>query len=150
MKRLGENLKELRVTAGLTQQALADILGVTRGAVAQWEAGTVCPETHRITSLTSILRCSPDDIFEGVEGANSNRDEPEVFAKFWMVYGDGKGAPTYRHSSQLAAKEEAKRIAHSNPGVAFFVLEAVSAFLADLPKATEHEVKHFPDAEIPF
>lgn len=36
---LGERMKELRLRAGLTQQRLADLCGVTKSAVSQWEAG---------------------------------------------------------------------------------------------------------------
>ena len=37
--RLGENIRTLRKAAGLTQEALAEALGVTTGAVYKWESG---------------------------------------------------------------------------------------------------------------
>jgi hypothetical protein len=48
-------------------------------------------------------------------------------AQFWMVYGVGCGRPTYQHTSRDSAETEAKRLARSNPGTTFCVLEAVTA-----------------------
>jgi len=47
-------------------------------------------------------------------------------ATFWMVYGDGQGAPTAKHASRGIAETEAKRLARRNPGIEFFVLETIS------------------------
>lgn len=45
--------------------------------------------------------------------------------QFWMVHGDG---PTnYRHATRAEAVTEAERLARSNPGRIFVVLEAVEA-----------------------
>lgn len=44
---------------------------------------------------------------------------------YWMVHG---GGPTnYRHDTRASAVEEAERLARSNPGRVFVVLEAVEA-----------------------
>ena len=37
--RLGEQIRDLRKKAGLTQEQLAETLGVTAGAVYKWESG---------------------------------------------------------------------------------------------------------------
>jgi len=44
--------------------------------------------------------------------------------KFWMITGDGN-SPKVRHTNRQAAAREAERLAKSNPGTEFFVLEAV-------------------------
>lgn len=54
-------------------------------------------------------------------------------SRFWMVYGMNQGAPTFPHSSKTAAAAEAKRLAQRNPGIEFFVLEAVDGFRASQP-----------------
>lgn len=64
---------------------------------------------------------------------------------FWMVHGDG---PTsYRHDSRASAEAEAHRLARTNPGTAFFVMEAVAAY-------RKVDVERFSlrpdDEEIPF
>ena len=45
--------------------------------------------------------------------------------RFWMVYGETQGPPTVMHASRHLAKTEAARLARQNPGIAFYVLEAV-------------------------
>ncbi|MCX5495787.1 hypothetical protein OSH11_13820 [Kaistia dalseonensis] len=55
----------------------------------------------------------------------------KTLKQFWMVMGDGP--PTYRHDNQISAAMEAKRLARTNPGVEFVVLEAVAtAFKNDV------------------
>jgi hypothetical protein len=44
--------------------------------------------------------------------------------KFWMITGDGN-SPKVRHPNRQDAVREAERLAKSNPGIEFFVLESV-------------------------
>ncbi len=48
---------------------------------------------------------------------------------FWMVYGVGTERPTVQHKTRTSAEDEAKRLAKLHPGVAFVVLESVSAVI---------------------
>ena len=54
--------------------------------------------------------------------------------KFWMIYGMGRGAPTYRHETREAAEQEAQRLAQVSPGTRFVVLAAVASFETDRPE----------------
>lgn len=47
--------------------------------------------------------------------------------KFWMITGDGN-QPRVRHTNKKLATDEAERLARDNPGVKFYVLEAVEVF----------------------
>ncbi|WP_298967708.1 DUF2188 domain-containing protein [uncultured Methylobacterium sp.] len=70
---------------------------------------------------------------------------------FWMVYGENKGAPTFRHATKVEAIREATRLARSNPGTAYFVLEPTT--IIDLPVVRIREfngVKFVEDDGIPF
>jgi hypothetical protein len=53
--------------------------------------------------------------------------------RFWMVYGEGQGAPTYKHDSKQSAEEEAQRLALCHPGIAFYALKATSIAFAASP-----------------
>ncbi len=44
--------------------------------------------------------------------------------KFWMITGD-RNSPKVRHTDRQSAVCEAERLAKSNPGIEFFVLESV-------------------------
>src|SRR5438045_7621010 len=44
----------LRINIGLTQAALGDLLGVSRRAVAEWEAGLSYPKAERLKQLITL------------------------------------------------------------------------------------------------
>lgn len=52
------NIKKARKKAGLTQQELADKLGVGQSAVAMWESQKALPRTDKLPVLAKILKCS--------------------------------------------------------------------------------------------
>jgi repressor LexA len=60
----GEKLKELRKKRRLTQEELAERIGVTRVAVAKWEAGERTPKGEYLVRLASELGVSPSYFFE--------------------------------------------------------------------------------------
>src|SRR6266478_2888189 len=47
----GEMMQMLRTSIGLTQAGLADLLGISRRAVAQWEAGSTYPKAEHLKQL---------------------------------------------------------------------------------------------------
>ena len=57
-----ENLKRIRLEKGLTQQYLADALGVTRSAVAAYESGRIEPSIEKLLILSSSLGVSLDEL----------------------------------------------------------------------------------------
>lgn len=52
---LGERIRAARVKKGLTQEKLADALGVSKAAVSQWESNATCPRKEYISALAEIL-----------------------------------------------------------------------------------------------
>ncbi len=55
-----EKLLTLRKNAGMSQDALAEKLGVTRQAVSKWDLGTAMPETENIVKLSKIFDVTAD------------------------------------------------------------------------------------------
>lgn len=51
----GQVIQEMRIRAGLTQQALADALHVTDKAISKWERGICLPDTMLLPKLALIL-----------------------------------------------------------------------------------------------
>ena len=58
--KLHENIKRLRKEKNLTQEKLAEILGVTVGAVSKWENGNNTPDIVMLTMLASFFDVSID------------------------------------------------------------------------------------------
>ena len=56
------NLKPLRKAQHLTQQQLAEMLGVGRTTVTMWESGEIAPPTKYLLDLARILDCSVEDL----------------------------------------------------------------------------------------
>lgn len=66
-----EKLAALRRREGLTQEQLADWLGVTRQSVSKWEGGTAMPELSKLISLSEIFGVSMDVLVkEGLDMAD--------------------------------------------------------------------------------
>ena len=66
-----ERLFELRRQAGLSQEELAGLLGVTRQAVQKWEAGTSRPDMDNLTALADYFHVSLDYLVTGREASGS-------------------------------------------------------------------------------
>lgn len=67
---LGEVLKEHRVRCKMTQEFVAESLGVSRQAVSKWETGTADPSTSNLLALSKIFgirrrSCAGDRVKEG-------------------------------------------------------------------------------------
>lgn len=55
-------VRDLRRRMGWTQKELAERLGVSAGAVANWEVGTRTPSLHTAKQLAALFGVSVDDI----------------------------------------------------------------------------------------
>jgi len=64
--RPGNELRRLRLEAGITQAELAQHLGVPAYLVSQWEIGVRRPDRREREALARVLRVSPQDIRRAV------------------------------------------------------------------------------------
>lgn len=72
--KIAENIKIFRKESGLTQEQLAEALGVTVGAVYKWEAGLSIPEVRMIMEIADLFEVSVD-VLLGYEQQRGNVDE---------------------------------------------------------------------------
>ncbi|WP_080799948.1 helix-turn-helix domain-containing protein [Arabiibacter massiliensis] len=71
-----DNLVYLRQHYGVTQEGLAEQLGVSRQTVSKWEAGTNYPEMDKLLQLCDLFHANLDDLMRGsVHVANTNDTE---------------------------------------------------------------------------
>ena len=59
---LGNNIRKMRKERGLTQESLADTLGVTNGAVYKWESNQSVPELEMIVKLADLFDLDRHDV----------------------------------------------------------------------------------------
>lgn len=64
-QRIGQFIKDLRKEKELTQQDLADMLGVTNRAVSKWENGLSLPDYSILNDLCEILDISINELLSG-------------------------------------------------------------------------------------
>lgn len=64
-KKIGEFIKKLREENGLSQNALASKLFVTRQAISRWESGANLPDVENLKMLSDIFGVSHDELFRG-------------------------------------------------------------------------------------
>ena len=62
---VGEKLRERRNTLHMTQDEVAEALGVTRQAISNWENGRSYPDIERIIRLSDIYQLSLDELLKG-------------------------------------------------------------------------------------
>lgn len=62
---LAENLRYLRKRDQITQEELADRLGVSRQSVSKWETGEAYPETDKLIALCDLFEVTLDRIVRG-------------------------------------------------------------------------------------
>ena len=70
-----ENLKMLRKQAGMSQEQLAEKLGVSRQAVTKWETGAGIPDIENIMAISALFDISIDDLL------SNERDSKKVVEK---------------------------------------------------------------------
>ena len=63
---LGEVLREERTRCKMTQEFVADALGVSRQAVSKWETGAVDPSTSNLLALAKLYGMSAEELLKSV------------------------------------------------------------------------------------
>ena len=71
---IGSNIKKLRREREMTQEQLAECLGITANAVSQWECDRTAPDISQLPILARVLQVSTDRLL----GIDFSRDEQEI------------------------------------------------------------------------
>ena len=66
-KSLGEILKMHRANCNMTQEFVAESLGVSRQAVSKWENGTSDPSTSNLLALAKLYGVSAEEILNSIK-----------------------------------------------------------------------------------
>ena len=61
-KTLGEKLRDKRIERGMTQELVAELLGVSRQAVSKWESGKTDPSTANLLALAELYEVPVGDL----------------------------------------------------------------------------------------
>jgi transcriptional regulator with XRE-family HTH domain len=64
---LGERIQTLRKEKGISQEDLANQMGVSRQAVSKWEINQAIPDVDRILQMSILFSVSTDYLLKGIE-----------------------------------------------------------------------------------
>lgn len=63
---LGEAIKSHRLRCQMTQEFVAEAIGVSRQAVSKWESGSSDPSTSNLVALAKLFKISPEELLQDV------------------------------------------------------------------------------------
>ena len=72
----GEKLQSLRQRAGMSQDALAERLDVSRQAVSRWERDETMPETDKVVALADIFGVTTDYLLRPEAEQRTGAEDP--------------------------------------------------------------------------
>ena len=59
---IGHNIRAIRLHGLMSQDDLAKQLGITQGAVSQWELGNKNPRAAMLPKIAKVLNCTVDEL----------------------------------------------------------------------------------------
>ena len=84
--RIGEQIKNYRKTAGLTQEQVANYLGVSTPAVNKWEKGSNMPDISILVDIADYYDISIPEIINGERKSEIMNEEERKIAKTMSDY----------------------------------------------------------------
>ena len=111
---IGKNLQKLRKMMNLTQEALAEKVGVARQTIAKWETEESTPDLEMSGRLASVLEVSLDDLVNAPEDELDSRPGMRGKHMFGLVTVGDKG--------QIVIPVRARRVFNIKPGDQMMVL----------------------------
>ena len=100
---IGETIRKLRRERDITQEGLAEMLGVTSQSVSQWETGRTAPDISLLAPLAHIFEVSAD-VLLGIDVEKKESRILELYAEAYDTAASGE------HVRAIAMTEEALRV----------------------------------------
>ena len=112
---LKDNLVQLRKYRSMTQEDLADAVGVTRQSVAKWESGDSIPDLEKCKIIADLFGVSLDDLANYSSDENLGLDVPPKGKHLF-------GIVTVGDKGQIVIPAKARRVFDIKPGDQLVVL----------------------------
>lgn len=115
---LGSRMKERRESLGMTQVQLADLLGVTKGAIGNYETGANSPKASIMYKVFEILKCDANYLYQDemkeLETDDFTVSEIKMVKKYRILDGRGKKVVDIVLDEEYKYTIEARKEAHQN------------------------------------
>ena len=110
---IGDNVQILRKKRNLTQESLAELVGVTRQTIAKWESGESVPDLSLAGKLAAVLDVALDEL---VEAPREEFEDESLKGKHMF------GIVTVGDKGQIVIPVRARRMFGIIPGSQLMVL----------------------------
>ena len=110
-----DNLVQMRKLKGFTQEEVAEKVGVTRQAVAKWEAGETVPDLDKCKILAEVFEVSLDDLANYEPEENMGLGLPPKGKHLF-------GVVTVGDKGQIVIPTKARKLFEISPGDQLVVL----------------------------
>lgn len=102
---ISENIKALRRERGMTQERLAELMGVSCTAVSKWESASTYPDITALIPLSEIFDVSVDELIGAKKGERAARLEEVKTALKHIQYDDSLPESAYLDAARQAVAE---------------------------------------------
>jgi len=103
--KIGDKIRSLRKSRNISQEILAQYLGVTFQAVSKWENGSAMPDVTLIPAIAAFFEVSTDELFD----FNRIETERKVQQTCWDI-------AEYRYSNPEKAEADLRALLRQYPG----------------------------------
>ena len=87
--KIGEKIKDFRKSKDITQEELAEMLGVSCQSVSRWELGTCYPDMELLPNIAEIFNISVDNLL-GVDALTEKKKVKKYLERFQAAISKGK------------------------------------------------------------
>ena len=102
---VGTTIKKLRRDRNITQEQLAEMLGVSTNAVSQWECDKTAPDISHLPILANIFEVSADILLEiDIAKSKKQTEIKEFTSKYTELHSQGKTAERLTLSRAMQKK----------------------------------------------
>ena len=101
-QKIGSFLKSLRKEKGITQEKLAEELGVSGRTVSRWETGNNMPDISVLIEISEFNDVSIPEIVDGERKSENMDDESKKVAESLSDYADADKTKTIKEIRQLS------------------------------------------------
>ena len=93
---IGDRIQNLRKTKGMSQEELADAIGVSRQAVSKWESEQAAPDLEKVIIMSDLFEVTTDYLLKGIEPVRTDdhKTMADILDQKVLTEKNGKRAKT--------------------------------------------------------
>ncbi|MBE7069419.1 MAG: helix-turn-helix transcriptional regulator [Ruminococcaceae bacterium] len=93
---IGDRIQNLRKTKGMSQEELADAIGVSRQAVSKWESEQAAPDLEKVIIMSDLFEVTTDYLLKGIEPVRTDdhKTMADILDRKVLTEKNGKRAKT--------------------------------------------------------